>query len=93
MQFKTIVISLGLFALHASATPYCKVELMGKYQFQWFRLQPEVYVLPGRHGRVHTASYTVNFETHPTCTLIESQTLTGTINYEEWKLDISMVDV
>ncbi|TLS23732.1 uncharacterized protein PpBr36_05832 [Pyricularia pennisetigena] len=91
MQFKAIV-SLGLFALHVSARPYCKVELKGKNNFQWSRLQPAVYVLPGRHGRVHTASYTVNFETSPDCKVIESQTLTGTIDYEEWKLDISMVD-
>ncbi|TLS20566.1 uncharacterized protein PpBr36_11236 [Pyricularia pennisetigena] len=95
MQFNTIAVSLGLFALHASARPYCKVELLAKNQpnlNSWFSLQPAAYVLPGRPGRFKTAAYELHFETSADCRFIESETLTGTIENEEWKLQISRVN-
>lgn len=95
MQFKTIAVSLGLFALHASARPYCKVELKAKsplYLNHWFPLQPATYVLPGRHGRFHTSAYTLEFDTSNDCKTIQNQKLEGVIENEVWKLFISMTD-
>ncbi|KAI7908785.1 hypothetical protein M0657_012133 [Pyricularia oryzae] len=91
MQFKTIVVSLGLFALHASAKPYCQVELYGKGGMGWVKLST-VHVMPGRLGKFQTTDYTVNFKTDSACK-IKFENFEGRIEYEEWKLETSMVDL
>ncbi|ELQ33405.1 hypothetical protein M0657_012017 [Pyricularia oryzae] len=96
MQLKTIAVSLGLFALHASAEINCKVELLAKNPVAYapaITIQPAVFVRPGRSGSFETADYTLNFETIADCRFIENYTLTGVIRYDKWELVISRVDV
>ncbi|TLD13982.1 uncharacterized protein PgNI_03697 [Pyricularia grisea] len=92
MQFKTIVVSLGLFALHASATRYCQVELHADGGMGWIKLQDAILVRPGRAGKFLTDEYTVNLRTDSACN-IKGKTLEGRFDYEDWKLTSIMVDV
>ncbi|TLD16303.1 uncharacterized protein PgNI_00173 [Pyricularia grisea] len=95
MHFKTIAFPLGLFALHASARPQCKVELGGKsliYYNHWDLLFPERYVTPGESGEIKTAYYTLAFHTSEDCNKVTYEFVKGGIADIEWKLTSTLVE-
>lgn len=97
MQFKTIAIPLSLFALHASAKPVCKVELMARstthYNDVWFPLSQAVFTAPGKPGEITKSEYTLSFTTSHDCKSVTNEKLVGTIRHEEWKLQSSMTNI
>lgn len=104
MQSGPILIPFALFALGASgvaANPpkaqddfdTCRVKLMVEraYDKEHVMIHPEVYIEPGREGKIQNAYFSMVVQVDDSCTEATWKVTKGSVSTNKWWLDVKPV--